>query len=242
MAFLGANAVFRHIRLGPTPLGPDRLETDYKRPNEDPLLHVDPSEVTSDWREPPVPRPESTLTGAFYECNPVSADMVITDPTSWLFAGVGATEGMHVPGLVGAEYDRVNPAAPTPHPIEVLAHSPVRCRGVPSFADAAYYSTPSGAGVFDSGTSAWVATLTTCTTESCRVRNEVVTIVTTNLLRAFALGPAGVGHPAVDNLATVDEYRGDPIARPAPATSRSTTSVRGSTKDEPTTTTSLVPD
>jgi hypothetical protein len=83
LAFLGANADFRHIRLAPSRLGLDREEINY-RSNPDPLEGIDDADVTANWRSGPVPRPESALNGAIYECNPASADMVITDAGSWL--------------------------------------------------------------------------------------------------------------------------------------------------------------
>ena len=75
-------------------------------------LHADPAEVTSDGGSRRRPDPESTLTGTLYECNPVRADMVITDADSWLFRRHRSRRGEHVPGLVGAEYDRVTPRHP----------------------------------------------------------------------------------------------------------------------------------
>jgi hypothetical protein len=131
VAFLSANAVFRHIRLSASATGPNRLEINYKR-TSDPLYGHDNKEVTVDWREPPLSDPESSLTGAFYECNPVDADMVVIDPTNWLFARTGVARGLRLHHMVGSEYDRVNPGAPTPHNIEVLTHSPLTCRGVAS--------------------------------------------------------------------------------------------------------------
>ena len=209
VAFLGANAVFRHIRFGATPTGPDRLEINYKRLS-DPLYHHDNQEVTVDWREPPVPRPESTLTGVFYECNPVKADMVVTDPGNWLFAGTQAAAGLRLPGLVGPEYDRVNPGAPTPGTIEVLTHSPVRCRGVGSYSDSAYYTVPSGAGVFAAGSNWFTRGLPEAGAGG--VVANVVGGELTNLLQAFSAGPAGLEHPAMPNLAGLHEFAGDPIA------------------------------
>jgi hypothetical protein len=218
VAFLGANAVFRHIRLEPGPVGDgadraDRLEVNYKRQFEDPANGHNDAEVTVDWREPPVPRPESTLTGTFYECNPVRADLVVTDPGSWLWAGI-AGAGARVPGVVGSEYDRVNPGVPTPAGIEVLTHSPVTCRNTPSYSDSAYYTVPSGAGVFNAGTSLWVAALGgpglpgVTTAEGSRM----IQAVTLRLLQAMADGPMGRAHPAKGNLAALHAYRGDPIA------------------------------
>ncbi len=81
--------MYRHIRLGPTPIGPDRLETDYKDASIDPMLKTNPAEATSQWRQPPMPRPESVVTGVYYQCNPVKADMVVAQADSWLMAGSG---------------------------------------------------------------------------------------------------------------------------------------------------------
>jgi hypothetical protein len=202
IAFLGANAMYRHIRLGPTPVGPDRLETDYKDANLDPITKTNPAEATSQWRQPPVPRPESVVTGVYYQCNPVKADMVVAQPDGWLFAGTGLKAGDRLTGLVGAEYDQVTPSAPTPRPIEVLFHSPVTCTGHRQFSDTAYYTTASGAGVFASGTSSWICGLVPeCTFHPSDQRLvDTVTTITTTLLQAFAAGPAGKAHPARDNL------------------------------------------
>ena len=97
--------------------------------------------------------------GDLYECNPVKADMVITEGSAWVFAGTGLADGDHIPNLVGPEYDRVQPAVVTPHTIEVLAHSPVRCHGKPSYSDMSYYVAASGAGVFATGTNWWICAL-----------------------------------------------------------------------------------
>ena len=98
LAFLGANAVFRHIRFDASPLGADRREIDYKSASEDPLAGKDDADVTVNWRDPPNNNPESQLIGNFYQCNPVRADMVVVDPDNWLFQGTGATVGQKLPG------------------------------------------------------------------------------------------------------------------------------------------------
>ena len=64
---------------------------------------------------------------------------------AWLLTGTGVRAGSRLPGLVGDEYDRVQPTAPRPPRVEVLLHSPVRCRGA-SFADTTYYTARSRAG------------------------------------------------------------------------------------------------
>lgn len=210
LAFLGANAIYRHIRFAGSTVGPNRLEVDYKDGVRDPLYATDRSSATFDWRDGPDPRPESVLTGTFYQCNPVHADMVVADTDNWLLSDTGLSVGDQLTGLVGSEYDRVDPRVRTPRPIQILFHSPVTCGGAHDYADAAYYSTSSGAGVFDSGTSSWVCALD----DACNGRSgggtaqRAVRTVTTTLLKAFAAGPTGAAHPAQDNVAMVTDLPG----------------------------------
>jgi hypothetical protein len=89
----------------------------------------------------------------------VSADGVVADAASWIFDGTGLNNGDHILNLIGTEYDRVDLQAPTPKTIEVLFHSPLTCHRQASFSDAAIYSAPSGAQVFDTGTGAWICKL-----------------------------------------------------------------------------------
>jgi hypothetical protein len=206
IVFLGANAVYRRIRLEPSPLGEARREVNYRSASDDPLDGIDPERVTTSWREAPAARPESTLTGTYYECNEggMEADMVIVDGDAWMFAGTNVTDGQHWPDVVSEEYDRVTPSAPTPENIQVLAHSPLTCRGKASFSDMAYYTAPSGAGVFNTGTLGFEPRLgPLCPPErltpaewSCQLRQMMANVVT-----EFARGPAGRTHPARNNLA-----------------------------------------
>ena len=220
IGFFGANNVYRRIRLEPTANGPDRHEINYRDASRDPLNGKDPERVTTSFRESPAANPESSLTGSYYECNPVEADWVVGDASMWMFQGSQFKNGDRVSKMVGNEYDRVTPGAPTPANIQVLAHSPVTCRGKASFADSTWYTVPSGAGVFTAATFGWSPRLLDAcptgppTTPICKLQK-----VTENILNAFAEGPAGVKHPSVSNLAKFG------IATPrAPSTSSSTTS------------------
>jgi hypothetical protein len=198
LAFLGANAIYRHIRFAPSSLGPDRLEIDYKSATEDPLEGRDNADVTVDWRDPPNNMPESTIIGDFYQCNPVHADMVVTDAANWLFAGSGAFNGERLTNVVGSEYDRYDSAAPGPPNVEILTHSPLTCRGKPDYSDATYYTALSGAGVFASGTIDLVGAIDpNCPTPGCPGR--VLGRVVENLMAAFGIGPAGFDHPSMPN-------------------------------------------
>lgn len=200
LAFLGANDVYRHIRLISSPLGKDRRQVNYKVASEDPLFGVDDAEVTSQWREGPVPRPESVLLGGLYQCNPVHADMVISVASSWVFAGAGLDNGDRLPGAIGLEYDRVDGRFATPASVQILAHSPLTCRGRSDYADLTYYTTRSGGGVIDIASQTWI-TLLTCQEpqETTRCDRQAVRI-TANILRMFAKGPAGIDHPSKPNL------------------------------------------
>lgn len=213
LAFLGANAMYRHIRFASSPLGPDRVIICYKDAAIDPMYHKDKAATTQNWRDPPDPRPESVITGVFYECNPVSAPYVVYDPKNWIFAGTGVRKGTRFPGMVGPEYDRVNPAVPFPKPLEVLAHSPLTCNGVHTYADSAYYTVPSGAGVFAAGTMRWTCAMrgpALCGHGLTEAAKRFADRATRNLLKAFAAGPAGRTHPARSNLAAVKPARGSP--------------------------------
>jgi hypothetical protein len=215
IAFLGANAMFRRIRLAPTGLGASRLVICYKTSyRQDPLFGRDNALVTNDFREPPDPDPESSLTGTLYEGYPAVADYVVTAPDAWMFAGTGAARGDRFPALVGIEYDRVNPGSPVERPIQVLAHSPLTCKGVNSYADSAYYTHPGGAGVFSTGTMRWVEAFGPPTYHwgLTRAAGRLTRRVTANVLRAFADGPAAARYPARDNLRELSPWPGDPIA------------------------------
>ena len=214
LAFFGANALFRRTRLQPTALGGARevvcYKTDYRA---DPEYAKDPSEVTSDWRDPPNSNPESTLIGTIYEGYPVDAPFVVSAPSSWVYQGTGVSEGDSFPHLVGVEYDRVNPAYPLQRPIQVLSHSPLTCGGVASYGDSAYYTHAGGAGVYNSGTMRWVEAIYGDQPHGIGgATPEFVRQVTTNVLRAFADGPAAAKHKASDNLDAIHEYDGSPIA------------------------------
>jgi hypothetical protein len=220
IGFFGANNVYRRIRLEDSATGEARLEVNYRDATRDPLYGKDNERVTTSFRESPAANPESSLTGSYYECNPVEADWVVGDASMWMFEGSQFKNGDRVSKMVGNEYDRVTPGAPTPANIQVLAHSPVTCRGKASFADSTWYTVPSGAGVFTAATFGWSPRLLDAcptgppTTPICKLQK-----VTENILDAFAEGPAGVKHPSVSNLAKFG------IATPrAPSTSSSTTS------------------
>ncbi len=203
LAFMGANAMYRHIRFGPSSTGSDRQEIDYKSASEDPLYGQDNADVTVNWRDPPNNDPESKLIGDYYQCNPVKADLVVADASNWLFAGTGLQDGQHVPDVVGSEYDAYDPSAPAPDNIEIVAHSPLTCGGKGDYSDVTYYSAPSGAGVFASGSTGWIPHMNPVCAAGTPCPAPTLDRITQNLLAAFGAGPAGFPHPSVPNAAAV---------------------------------------
>jgi hypothetical protein len=208
LAVLGANCCYRRVRFEPSAVGADRIVVCYKGDYaKDPGFQRG-CPPTNDYRRMPAPEPESSLLGVIYDGYPVDAPFVVSHPDHWLLEGTGARLGDSFPHLVGVEYDRVNPAHPTPRPIEILAHSPVVCKGRPSYADMAYCSLPGGAGVFATGTMRWVEALEATGPGGGKANHGLderagnfTRTVTANVLRAFAQGPAGGARPAQDNLA-----------------------------------------
>ena len=233
LGFFGANNVYRRIRLEPAGGRSSRLEVNYRDAKRDPMAATDPTQVTTSFREAPAADPESSLIGNYYECNPVSADWVVADASAWMFEGSGIGNGDRMPKMVGNEYDRVTAGVPTPDNIQVIARSPVNCKGLSSYADSTWYSAPSGAGVFSAGTFGWSPLLddiscgdaiTSGSTMRCRVL-----AVTATILRAFADGPAGRAHPSRSNTSTVG------VPKPVTAVPTSPNDVDGATPTTPTT-------
>jgi hypothetical protein len=205
LMFLGPNPVYWRIRTTASPLGRDRLEVNYRVAKTDPLFGKDNAQVTTLWRSPPPQqtRPESSLTGMAYFCFGPDNDGVVSDASSWIFAGTGLKNGDHIPGLIKREADHVDRAFATPPNLDVLMHSPVSCIGLGGvrfgygrfFSDTTYYTAPSGAGVFTTG-APWECKLYDgCPSGSGRPDKAVQRIIE-NVLRVFAAGPAGRTHPS----------------------------------------------
>ena len=160
LAFLGANACYRQIRLEPSSIGPNRLEVCYKDAAEDPMAREDPALTTVNWAQPPVSNPESTLIGSMYQSVGAVADMVVTDASSWFYDGCNLTDGHTFPKAIQGEYDRYVPSLPGPRNLDVLAHSPVPHQA--NWSDITYYTAPgNGGGVLASGSASFVGQLST---------------------------------------------------------------------------------
>jgi TAT (twin-arginine translocation) pathway signal sequence len=205
LAFLGANACYRQIRLQSTSVGPNRLQVCYKDATEDPMAHEDPVQTTVNWNQSPVNEPESTMIGSTYQSVGASANMVITDASSWLFDGCGVADGQVLPGVIVGEYDRYVPALPGPRNLDVLAHSPIPGQG--NWSDLTYFTpTATGGGVLASGSAWFIYRLSNSTAMPSNVLPRATPGTTDILLRAmenlyalFGQGPASVTQPSAGN-------------------------------------------
>ena len=196
LAFLGANACYRQIRMEPSSIGPNRLQVCYKSAAEDPLARESPDLTTVNWGQAPVNQPESTLIGSMYQSVGAKADTIVTDASSWFFDGCNLKDGHVFPQSILGEYDRYVPSFPGPRNADVLAHSPVP--GQSNWSDITYFTAPgNGGGVFASGSASFVGQLSTTGTIPSLVIpgpvpgvSDVFNRAMENLYGRFGLGPA----------------------------------------------------
>ena len=205
VAFLGANAFYRQIRFGPSPLGPDRHVICYKSAAEDPLTGKDNALVTVNWEDSPVSSPESQMTGGMYQDIDADADIVVYDPTSWALAGTGLTAGQHLSKALQGEFDKYVPSGGAPTDVDIITHSIVANRHG-NYSDMTWYTAPGGGGVIDVGNASWVGQLADAPLIPTNVLPSPVPGVTPYLLRimeniysVLGMAPASITHPSTGN-------------------------------------------
>lgn len=149
LAFMGANNGYWQIRYEDG----WRTLVEYRHPELDP--EPDPSLKTTTFRELTPPRPECTLLGVGYGQLGDSSDYTVNDGAlgdGW-FRNTGFTPGSTLHGLVGYEWDGLQPGCDVPS-LTVFFHSEQQ-HGAPPVegarwnADSVRYTAPSGARVFN---------------------------------------------------------------------------------------------
>lgn len=157
LGFFSANVCYWKIRLESDRDGtPHRTVVAYKERavSDDPMRH-DSQHITNTWRHAPTFMPEEQLLGVMYIDSQIDGDIVIANPSHWVFSRTGLRAGDRLPGLLGYEVDRIFGNGPPG--VELLARSPyVRDdTGETGHSDMTIYTSPSGAQVFAAGTIQW---------------------------------------------------------------------------------------
>jgi hypothetical protein len=220
LAFLGANACYRQIRLEASPVGSDRRQVCYKDAAEDPMAAREPTLTTVNWNQAPVNQPESTLIGSTYQSVGANADLVVTDASAWFWDGCNLADRAVLAKVVQGEYDRFVPPLPGPRNLDVLAHSTVPGQG--NWSDITWYTAPSGGGgVLATGSAAFVNKLSNTTAFPWNIVPRAIPGVTDVLLRAmenvygtFGTGPASTSRPSGGSWSAV--YQGAAAQQGAP--------------------------
>ena len=157
LAFFSANTCYWQIRFE------DSLRTMVAHKETalatDPILFDgNPSNdhlATTLWRRVPVSRPEERLIGVMYVQSPIDGDIVIDNPSHWVFSKTGLKKGDVLPGLLGYEVDAIVGDDSPPNLVR-LAHSPfVSADNETGTSDMTIYSTARGTLVFATGTIQW---------------------------------------------------------------------------------------
>ena len=216
--FFGAAAMVRHVRLAPSAFGPDRNEIDYRNAGEDPLSATGPASLVTanTWADPPTNWSPISQIGDQYSGYlniGTLASVVVTDASSWLYAGTGLRNGDTIPNALGSDIDHYVATPSTPRNESILSHSPVPTStgtfsgqkwGGLTYADTVYFTNPvSHAGVLDTGNNIWIGDLMKCPATQVGCPQAPFITMTNNILRVFGHGPTGLTTPSIPNLSTI---------------------------------------
>ena len=150
-AFFAANDAYWQVRFSD---GTRRLLFGYKEYcGRDPMRSSDPSRATCLWRDSAIQRPENALIGQMYgDWIWAAAPLQVEDPSSWIWAGTGATDLTTVAGLYQNESDLRFANGAEPHGVETVASGFVQSYfGAFDQSATTLYAAPSGAQVFAAG-------------------------------------------------------------------------------------------
>lgn len=192
LAFFGANTGYWQVRLEADRNGQARrtmVAYKYDTQARDPMYKTNPPLSTYLWRESPINRPEAALVGIQYQYNSVDLDMLIANCPDWICAGTGLRSGSVLKGMLGYEVDAI--VAASPSGVVKLAESPYSVctdsactQRETRYAHMSYYTAPSGAGVFATGSMNWHWGLDSYGPRGDRV-NPAVQRITNNILTRF---------------------------------------------------------
>lgn len=152
VAIFSANVAYWQVRFQPSKSGaPDVTLFCTKDATTDPLsITPDVHATTVLFRDPLVTRSEDGLGGVFFQDYGINTDLVVSDPSSWIFAGTGLALGGKIPGILGYEVDGAK-EPPLPGVHRVMRSPWSTAQATSGFAEAATRALPSGAETFAVG-------------------------------------------------------------------------------------------
>jgi hypothetical protein len=199
LACLGGNELYWQTRLVRDAQGNVRKMIVYRFANLDPAPAD--QDKTVEWRDSILNRDPARLTGLGMSGVGIAGPGTVVSAPAWLFRGSGVGVGSSLPWLYGNEADQPEPpGANSPANLQVLLRGEMFDRyGKLVAVGTGYYSAPSGAGVFNAGTTEWLCGIDdTCPGPSRpAVTRRALDALTLNVLRAFATPRAGRAHPSV---------------------------------------------
>src|SRR5437899_1887624 len=205
LAFFGGNAVYTQVRFEPSAAGvANRVMVCYRNQPWNPTDPVQGPTTTTEFRSPPVNRPEQTLIGIMSAAQLPMTNYVVINSSHWVYAGTGFQDGDVVPGIVGYEADTFWPNFPPPNSANqtLLSRSPFTdTRGVTTYLNSSIYQAPSGAWVFGAGTISWSWALDDVPgpLRHSRVDSRIQQ-ATANVLNAFLTGAPSTNNPLITNF------------------------------------------
>lgn len=166
LGFFSANEVYWQIRLESSSTGQaNRTMVAYKEAaqSSDPYA-IDTNTandkfITTRWRDliplfkvtDKIAQPENGLIGTMYHGDPVLGDIIVSDPTSWVYAGTGVSKGTNFGFLLGYETNAVFDNGFSPRGLQVVAVSPDPFGG----SQVTLHTSASGSLTFATGSMNW---------------------------------------------------------------------------------------
>lgn len=204
VADLGANALYWQARVSHDVSGRPLATSVFRDLTRDPVAARTPDLATVRWQDRPLSRPPSAVVGEAYAAAFARGGLVLRHPPAWLVAGSGGGDGLVLPGVVLNEADGAraqDPAAPAE--VQVVAEG-VLLGTQPVVVSTSYATLPSGAAVFDAGSTTWLCALTDVCPEGhvSPAASQVLLGITANVLRGFGTLRWGASHPAHRSVPT----------------------------------------
>src|SRR5487761_2346357 len=154
----GSNGFYWQVRLATprTPGAPMDIVC-YRSAARDPYSAIDPTRTTTQWRQPPLNRPEGLVFGSQYVAvlgnGYLRYDYTVTaGMPPELIAGTGWRPGTVIQGLLKGEGDLVYPGSGG---IAIMDGRAATAKGVPLTTSVTISTSPVGAQIIDAGTFSW---------------------------------------------------------------------------------------